>query len=882
MWFRKRRDEDFAAEIEAHVRLEADQLMAHGIPASEAESAARRAFGNTTRAQERFYESVRWLWLDELGRGVREAVRRLSRDWQFTVAAVLILALGIGANTAIFSVVNALLFRSHPFPNIHRLVNVYQNVTERAAPAPVSFPAYRDIVSSSNVFSAVTAILADDARYQASDGLRMAFVEHATSSYLEVLGYRLTAGRWFTEAEDRTGVGPSAVIGYRTWERQFGSDFAILGQTVRLNGAPVTVVGIGPRDLTSTTHPALVTDFWLSMSALAGVAVRGNLAGILERRGDRNFEIRARLKEGVTVAQAQAAMDVLARQLAKDYPDTDPGKGITVLPTNQVVVQPGEPDAMIAYGSAVIMAIMSLVLAIACSNLATLLLVRGAGRAKEVSVRLALGASRWQLVRHFLAESILLAMCGAAAGFILSQWAIQYLSKLPQLSFDIRIDYRILVFTVAIGLVTGIAFGLAPALRATKVELLSGLRDGDGSLSFTRGWFTLRNTLLTGQVIGSFLLLMGTGVMIHAVMSLQTQELGFTTRGVALVRVGTRYAGYEEAAAERKHQELLRRIRTIPGVQSAFATNGAPVGSSVGREIEIDGVAPAVGASLSAESAWASPGYFETLQIPVLFGRTLQEYDSPGKPQVAVVNETMARRVFGSPNAVGRRFRYGGIEQSREEKVSVEVVGVVRDTSPLQVATKPEPLFYLSAAQSGVETSTLVARSSLDAAGLLKAMQREVRSVDPTLPVLQARTMEQVLEGRLYLWKQGCAMLGGLGVLALVLASVGLYAVVRFAVSKRSRELGIRMALGARGRQVVWLVMRDVTILIGVSISIASAASLAGMVLIESASHVDVPGADSATILSVVVIMAATAGTAAYFPARRAAKADPSKSLRHE
>jgi putative ABC transport system permease protein len=327
---------------------------------------------------------------------------------------------------------------------------------------------------------------------------------------------------------------------------------------------------------------------------------------------------------------------------------------------------------------------------------------------------------------------------------------------------------------------------------------------------------------------------------------------------------------------------LLRRVTAIPGVQSAFATNGAPVGSSVGREIEIDGVARAAEVSLSAESAWASPGYFETLQIPVLFGRTLQEYDSPGEPQVAVVNETMARRMFGSPNAVGRRFRYGGIERSLEEKVSAEVVGVVRDTSTLQVATKPEPLFYLSAAQSGIETSTLVARSSLDAAGLLQAMQREVHSFDPTLPVMLARTMEQVLEGRLYIWKQGIAMLGGLGVLALVLASVGLYAVVRFAVSKRSRELGIRMALGARGRQVIWLVMRDVTILIGVSISIASAASLAGMVLIESASHVDVPGADSATILSVVVILAATAGTAAYFPARRAAKADPSKSLRHE
>ena len=264
--------------------------------------------------------------IDMLVRDAKHAVRHLASDWQFTVVAVLILALGIGANTAIFSVVNALLFRPHPFPDSHRLVNLYQNVGERAAPAPVSFPAYRDIVASSNVFSSVTAVLADDARYQARDGLRMAFVEHTTSSYLDVLRYRLTAGRWFTEAEDRAGAQPSAVIGYRTWERQFASDFSVIGKTIRLSGAPVTVVGIGPRELTSTTHPTLVTDFWLSMSAIAGVAGSSRPAGLLERRGDRNFEVRARLKEGVTIAQAQTAMDVLARQLAKDYPDYRSGQ----------------------------------------------------------------------------------------------------------------------------------------------------------------------------------------------------------------------------------------------------------------------------------------------------------------------------------------------------------------------------------------------------------------------------------------------------------------------------------------------------------------------------------------------------------------------------
>jgi ABC-type antimicrobial peptide transport system permease subunit len=319
-----------------------------------------------------------------------------------------------------------------------------------------------------------------------------------------------------------------------------------------------------------------------------------------------------------------------------------------------------------------------------------------------------------------------------------------------------------------------------------------------------------------------------------------------------------------------------------------FATSGPPVGSSVGREIEIEGTPGTNGGRFRVESTWASPGYFETLEIPLLAGRPFQDGDQPGRPPVAIVNETMARRVFGSPNAVGRRFRYGGIEQSQEAKTPVEIVGVVRDTSSLEFAAGPQALFYLPAAQGGVETSTLGARTLLDATALLQAMQHEVQSFDAALPILQARTMEQNLERRLRLWKGGIAVLGGLGGLALALASVGLYAVVRFAVSKRMVELGIRMALGARTKQVVWLVMQDVMILIGVSIAIGSLVSLAGTTLIKSFAETpagipaDIPGTDLTTLLSVVVLMAATAGAAAYFPARRAAKADPAVSLRHQ
>ncbi len=824
------------------------------------------------------------LWGD-----LKHAIRRLARDWQFALSAVLILTLGIGVNTAIFSVVNALLFRKQPFPNSDRLVNLYQNVGDRAEPTGVSFPTYRDIAASADVFSAAAAVLPDSVMYQGSEDLRFAIAEYVTSHYLDVAGYRVTAGRWFTAVEDRAGSAPTAVIGYRTWQSKFASDYGILGRTIRLNGTPVTVVGIGPQQLASAFHPTLIADFWLSMSAIPSIEAGTNRAGLLERRGDFPFEVRARLRDGVSASQARAAMDVLARRLAADHPDTDPGKGITLLRTNDVVIHPREQDLWMKLISTILLTIVGLVLAIACSNLATMLLVRGTGRAKEVSVRLAVGATRWQLIRHFLTESVLLSLCGAAGGFVLSNWAIRYLASLIPIRFDMQIDYRILAFTLALSLITGIGLGLAPALRSTRVDLLPALRgESASSLSLTRGWFTLKNVLLAGQVAGSFLLLVGTAFLIRAVTSVDSKEPGFAVDGVALVSTNARYAGYSEAEAQRIYQELRRRIAAIPGVQAVFAGTDATLTSVNSREIEIDGAAGVNGNRLQVESAWGSPGYFETLQIPVLFGRSFQDSDVPGRPLVAVVNETMARRVFGSLNVVGRRFRYGGLEQSQEAKTPVEIVGVVRDIRSLEPGRGPQPTFYVPAAQAGVETSTFGARTLGDAVGLLQAMQSEIRSLDSALPVLGAQTMKQRIDAELMAWRSGVAFLGGMGGVALALASVGLYAVVRFAVSKRAVELGIRMALGAQRRQVVWLVMKEMTILIGVSIAIGSAVSLAAVAVLQSVvavpsgASVVLPGADRTTLLLVVVLMAATAGLAAYIPARRAANADPSVSLRHQ
>ena len=442
-----------------------------------------------------------------------------------------------------------------------------------------------------------------------------------------------------------------------------------------------------------------------------------------------------------------------------------------------------------------------------------------------------------------------------------------------------------LVFAVLLSIATGVAFGLAPALRSTRLDLVSALRgESGGSASFGRGWFSLKSGLLAIQVIGSFLLIMSAAVLLRAMFSLQSQEPGFAVQGVALVGTNPRHAGFEDADARRINQEILRRIQTIPGVQSVFATSGPAVGSSVGREIELEEVS--IARRHNVESAWASPGYFETLQIPLLVGRTFEERDLPDRPRVAIVNETMARQVFGSLHVVGRRFRYGGVQQSREEKVPVEIVGVVRDTSSFRFTTAPEALFYLPVAQGGVDVSTIGARTSSDATSLVQAMQREIRSVDPALPLFQARTMVQQLEREQFLYRRGMVLLGGLGAVALLLAAVGLYSVVRFAVVKRAVEIGIRMALGAQGNQVVWLIVKDISLLIGISIgagvllSIGAFKVMQSMVAPAPGVMIDIRGADSITILAVTLLMAISAGAASYFPARRAANTDPIVAIR--
>src|SRR5262245_13359594 len=755
----------------------------------------------------------------------RQSIRKLLKDWPFTAAAVLILGLGIGANTAIFSVVHAALLRKAAYADPDRLVDIYQNASNAGALDGTTYPAYQDVAAYTDVFaSTTTASVPIPVNFFEQGAVRSAVAEYTTASYLSVLGLRPFLGRWFESTEDTQGTSVVAVVSHQSWTRRFGSDPSLVGRTIVIEGLPVTIVGVGPIGHNGTINIGLVTDFWLPINAMPAM---GAPPRALERRPvEAAFFTKARLRGGVTVAQAQSAMNILGARLAQDYPNEDPGKGITVKASTDVRIHP-QLDIVVSALASILLIIVGLVLAIACSNLATLLLVRGVARSKEISVRLALGATRRQLVRQLLTESVMLSLAGGILGCLVAWWSMNALRtiELP-IVLDFSLDYRVLAFALALSAVTGMAFGLAPALKATRIDLIPALRD-DGVVTSKERRFTLKNGLVVFQVAVSVILLSSASIFIQMLLAARAGRTGFTVDGVAMLTTDARYAGHTAVSATGVYEELRRRVESVPGVQSLALTSGEPMVTN-GQPIVVEQQTTDSSGIASAGSIWAGPGFFETLQIPIRFGRSLDERDRAGTPLVAVISETMARQRFGDLNAVGRRFRLD------QDSRWIQVVGIAGDTRTSDLGDPSRVVFYRAPAQWGRPSATVFARTSLDASSLVASMQRELRGVDATLPVLSAKTMRQHLEDSLVVPNAVSPSLGILAVLGMSLAGVGLYAVIAFAVSRRSREIGIRMALGARSRQVVSDISRDVAILVGTGTGLGIALSIAVIILMRS------------------------------------------------
>ncbi len=813
--------------------------------------------------------------METLLQDLRYAMRALLRSPVFTVGAVALLAVGIGANTTAFTLVDTLLFRPPPWSHPERVVHVYQD-SDDGDPSSCSYPATQDIARS-KVFSAVTATSPSSASWERSDGSVHVSTEYTTSSYLEVLGLSPRLGRWFAPENDVVGGAPVAVVSAATWHARMGGDPGVVGRTIRLNGHPVTIIGVGPEGLTSTVQP-LVTDFWLSISA---TPVSGDYqVANLERRGDHWYQVLARLAPGVTVRQAQAAMNGLATRLAEAYPQYDRGRGITVFSSKDVRMHPGE-DANLFMAGALLSAVVLTLLLLACANLANLLLVRGLGRSGEMAVRSALGASRGRVARLFLLESILLTVVGGLVGLLLTRWALAALPALPLADVlgrtpELEMDHRVALFSLVLMAVTGVLFGLAPAIRGWRTDVALALRDDRRAVSAGRGVTRLRSALVAVQVAASLVLVLGTGLLARSLVALQGADTGVDTDRVAYLQLDWSAAGLEGDRIGVALDELRQRVMAIPGVTGAAFASRIPAQPGGTTTTEVEGYTPPAGTSaVEMPFVVVSDGYFQAMGIPVLEGRVFGEDDVPGGDGASIViNEAAARQFWGDVDVLGRHMRGQG-----SQKWTRTVVGVVGDVPVSRLGEKPRPMFYYSTRQVAYAPGFLVARTDGPASAVLEPARRAVAAAQPSVTVDAQSTLAAHFGATLSTPRTVAKAMGAFSLLALLLAGLGIYAVVSFSVARRTSEVGIRMALGAERSRVVGMMVREVggVVALGLAVGVVVAAlvssRLGGMLY-------GVRALDPLTFVGAVLVLSGVAWAAAWIPARRAARADPVEALR--
>lgn len=813
--------------------------------------------------------------MEAMVQDVRSVLRRVKRTPGFSAVAVVIVALGIGANTAVFTLVNAIMLRPPPFAESHNVVRIYQD-SDDGDPNSTSFPAYRDMTAFGDVFSAVAASSLASATWDREEGPTEVAVEFTSASHLDVVGRGPAMGRGFEAGHDQVGAGYFGVVSHHTWRNQMGSDLSVLGSVVRLNGRPVTIIGVGPEGYTGAGAP-LITDFWLSISSVeVGGAFR---IGNLDRREDHWYDVTARLAPGATVDQAQAAMDVLASRLAEAYPELNQGRDITVFSASDVRLHP-QMDAAIAPMSAVVMGIAGIVLLLACSNLANLLLARGIARSSEVAVRRAMGASPGRVAGIFLGESLVLAAAGGVVGVGLTAWALRYADRLPGYlpipgQIDLSIDVRVLAFTLLLVLLSAGFFGLVPALSSMRSDPARALGSETRSASPGRGASALQGGLVAVQVAASVVLLVSAGLLVRSLSMLEGADPGFDPAPLAYVRTTTDIPGLAgEGNASLLIEQVREAVAGAPGVVDAALTTRPPVGFGGSTTTVVEGYQPSSGTgSVELDYAVVSDGYFEVLGTQIVDGRAFSPDDGPSGEPVVMVNETAARRFWGG-DALDGRIRPQGLEDGWRR-----VVGVVSDHVVGQLGDPPTPMLYYPMGRSGASAAYIVARSTTSGEDILPTLRSELRNVNPALPVSELDTMEGRLGAALTTPRFTAALLGGFALLAVLLASLGIYSVVSFSVARRTAELGIRVALGAgRGRLVASAVFKtlayaSVGIVFGIALAALAVPLLEGLLF-------GVSTTDPAAFLGSTVLLLTLSALAAWLPARRAAHADPVEALR--
>ena len=871
---RARRERELAEELEAHLAMHVEDNRRAGMSPAEARRHALVMLGGVLQTVEECRRQRRLPVIETLAKDLRYALRRLAASPGFTFVAVLSLTLGIGANTAIFSLVSTALLRPLPVARPGELVSLTNSAGDRPFPT-FSYPNYRDLRDrGGEVFDGLYAYRFAPLSVSHDGASERMWGYLVTGNYFEVLGVEAALGRALTPEDDRTaGAHPVAVLSHESWRRRFGADPGVVGRTLVVNGRGYTVVGVLPQGFAGTEIIA-APELWFPVSMQAEIEV-GN--SWLDKRGVENLFVQGRLRPGVSEGRARAVLDALSAQLAREFVEVNEGKRVALAPPG---FMGGSMRGAVLGFTSLLMAVVGFVLLLACVNLANLLLARAAERRQEIAVRLALGAGRLRLVGQLMVESMLLAVVSGALGTLVAYWLVRAAVGLKPpvdvpLAFDLRLDYRVLAFTCALSLATGVLFGLLPAWQATKVDLLPALKGETASGALGRSRW--KGGLIALQVALSLVLLVGGGLMLRALGRAQSLDLGFEPKQAVEVSFDLRLQGYDAARGREFQKRLLERVRQLPGVGAAGLVDLAPVDLHFSRDsVFVEGQTPGRAASAPrAMVSRAGPGYFQAMGTRLVRGRDFTERDDEKSTPVAVVNETFARRFWPGEDPVGRRFRQGG-----PASPPLEVVGVVEDGKYAGLNEPAQAYAVRPLAQAYTGMNTLILRTDRDPRALVAAVLGEVRQLDPHLPAggkpLEARLAMPLLPVRV-----AAALFGSFGLLALALAAVGIYGVMSYAVSRRAREIGIRMALGARASDVLRLTVRQgmAPVVVGVAVGLAAAL---GLTRLAGSLLFGVSASDPLTYAGVVALLTAVALAACYVPARRASKVDPLVALRNE
>ena len=819
--------------------------------------------------------------MESLWQDIRFGLRVLAKSPAFTAIAVLTLALGIGANTAVFSMANAFLFRPMPVKDADRLVVVALQNDQGGEPGQLSYLDYCDYKQQNNVFTDMTQFTLNLAGLGFQGRADRIIISYVPSNFFSMLGLHPSLGRFPEAGEgDAPGSGSVIVLGYSYWQNRFAADPSVIGRNVSLDGRAVTVIGVMEKEFTG---PYSIVD----MDAYAPVGMYGmasNSKSYFTARGDRDARVLATLRPGVTPQNAQASLAVIARRLAQQYPQTNQGLTARVVSERLARPEPAVADSIVLV-TAVFLVLVGLVLLVACVNVANLLLAKALARQKEIAVRAAMGAGRLRLLRQLLTESVLLAAGGAAAGALMGMWVCRTMDRLrPVGDFPVRLgftfDWRVFCYVAAVAVGAGILAGLVPALRVPRANLIATLREGGRGAVGDAGHHWLRNGLVMAQVAGSLIVLVAAGLFARSLSRVESIDLGFDPHNLLNVGLNPALQGYDQDRAEALLRDLLRRAGALPGVRSASYAFTVPMSYySTGEMIYAEGQAPVENSRVPGAGVNAvSPEYFETMRMKILEGRAFTDADTRTSEPVAVVNETMAKRLWPGEDPIGRRFSY-----KSSSGPFVTVVGLVKNAKTGGITDSPGNYFYLPASQRYMAIHVLQMRTNVPPETLIPAIEAQARELDPNLPLFDMMTMEKSLNGAngYFLFRTGAVLAGVLGGLGLLLAVVGVYGVVSYTASRRTHEIGVRMALGATPSGIFVLVLRQAAVLVGAGVAIGLLAAL-GLSRLLSSLLVGVSSYDPVTFTGVSAFLVGVALLACYLPARRATRVDPSLALRHE